>query len=97
MTSLLSGATVAAAALGGKYLIRSFAGAFSGPGIRTFYKGGFEAVMTKREAADAEKVKQAYKKVMMGNHPDAGGSPFIARKVNEARDLLMKQNKHEIG
>ncbi|XP_071546251.1 mitochondrial import inner membrane translocase subunit TIM14-like isoform X2 [Panulirus ornatus] len=64
-----------------------------------YYKGGFEPKMTKREAglilnlspnADPVKVKAAYKKMMLANHPDRGGSPYISAKLSEAKDLLDK-------
>ncbi|XP_070160436.1 mitochondrial import inner membrane translocase subunit TIM14 isoform X2 [Polyergus mexicanus] len=64
-----------------------------------YYKGGFEPKMTKREAslilgvsptASKGKVKDQFKKVMSVNHPDRGGSPYIAAKINEAKDLLDK-------
>ncbi|XP_031825630.1 mitochondrial import inner membrane translocase subunit TIM14 [Nomia melanderi] len=64
-----------------------------------YYKGGFEAKMTRREAslilgvsptANKAKVKERFKKVMAVNHPDRGGSAYIAAKVNEAKDLLEK-------
>ncbi|XP_011505948.1 PREDICTED: mitochondrial import inner membrane translocase subunit TIM14 isoform X2 [Ceratosolen solmsi marchali] len=64
-----------------------------------YYKGGFEQKMTRREAglilgvspgAPRAKVKEQFKKVMSANHPDRGGSPYIAAKVNEAKDLLEK-------
>ena len=64
-----------------------------------YYKGGFEAKMTRREAslildvsptANKVKVKQQFKKIMAVNHPDRGGSPYIAAKINEAKDLLEK-------
>ncbi|XP_015602177.1 mitochondrial import inner membrane translocase subunit TIM14 isoform X2 [Cephus cinctus] len=64
-----------------------------------YYKGGFEPKMTRREAslilgvsptANKVKVKEHFKKVMSANHPDRGGSPYIAAKINEAKDLLEK-------
>lgn len=62
-----------------------------------YYKGGFEPKMSKREAslilgvspsASKTKVKDAHKKIMVLNHPDRGGSPYLAAKINEAKDLM---------
>ncbi|PRW57663.1 Mitochondrial import inner membrane translocase subunit TIM14 [Chlorella sorokiniana] len=66
--------------------------------MRAFYKGGFQPEMNRREAAlilgvresaPEEKVKEAHRRIMIANHPDAGGSSFIAAKVNEAKDMLL--------
>lgn len=66
---------------------------------KTFYDGGFDDKMTKREAAlilgvresaATERVKDAHRKILLLNHPDRGGSAYIAAKVNEAKDLLLK-------
>ena len=40
--------------------------------------------------SDRSKIKEAFKRVMTYNHPDKGGSPYIASKINEAKDLLEK-------
>lgn len=34
--------------------------------------------------------QNAYKKMMLTNHPDRGGSPYISAKLSEAKDLLDK-------
>jgi DnaJ family protein C protein 19 len=104
-TPLIVGAAVAAAALAGKYGIQAWQ-AFKArpptPRLRKFYEGGFQPTMTRREAAlilglregaPADKVKEAHRKVMVANHPDAGGSDYLASKVNEAKDVMLGKTK----
>ncbi|CDP04286.1 unnamed protein product [Coffea canephora] len=58
--------------------------------------------MTRREAAlilgirenvTADKVKEAHRKVMVANHPDAGGSHYLASKINEAKDVMLGKKR----
>eukprot|EP00252_Welwitschia_mirabilis_P002242 TRINITY_DN12150_c0_g1_i1.p1 TRINITY_DN12150_c0_g1~~TRINITY_DN12150_c0_g1_i1.p1 ORF type:complete len:112 (+),score=10.10 TRINITY_DN12150_c0_g1_i1:335-670(+) len=104
-TPFLVGFSVAAAAVAGRYGIQAFNALKARPPtprIRRFYDGGFQPSMTRREAAlilgvrekaNPEKIKESHRRVMIANHPDAGGSDYLATKVNEAKDLLLRKSQ----
>lgn len=59
-----------------------------------------ESVMTKElaleilgldEAANQEQVTKAHRTLMQKMHPDRGGTDYLAKKINTAKDFLMKE------
>ena len=90
----------------GAFTLAYFAAGFiksNQPGIngKAFVKGGFGQKMTAKEALQILnlketnlsklKLKEQHRKLMMANHPDKGGSSYLATKVNEAKDFLEKR------
>ena len=98
LTPIVLGVGVAAVGVLAKYGFSILRGG-SAAGSK-YSKGGFDPKMNKREAAlilalnernlTRTKIKASHRKIMISNHPDRGGSPYIASKVNEAKAYLDK-------
>lgn len=47
-------------------------------------------VLGLNEGADTEAIEEAYKTLIKKNHPDQGGTDWLASRLNEARSILLE-------
>lgn len=63
----------------------------SSPPTRRMSEEEALSVLGLKPGASAEDVRSAYRKLIAQLHPDKGGTDYLAAKINEARDLLLRR------
>merc|ERR1712080_88895 len=114
MTSLIiSGLGIAGAAYAGRFALRAAKKVdwmkvkkaipdLPDLSLNAYYKGGFDAKMSKREAAlvlgvsqnaNTQKVRDSHRRIMIANHPDKGALLILLRRSTKLKTLWRERRK----
>ena len=71
----------------------------TGPGAAPAASGAMSReealrILGLKDGAGRQDIKEAYRRLMAQLHPDRGGSDYLAAKVNQAKDFLLKEHLH---
>lgn len=61
----------------------------SSPPSGSMSRGEALQVLDLAEDASPEQIREAHRRLMLANHPDRGGSTFLAAQINRAKDVLL--------
>jgi len=60
------------------------------PASTTMDKQQARQILEVKDNASEEEITAAHKRMMAKNHPDKGGSTYLASQINQAKDVLLK-------
>ena len=69
--------------------IRATAAPPAQPGKQAMSRAEALDILGLEEGASADEIETAYKALIVKNHPDQGGTDWLAARLNEARDILL--------
>ena len=61
------------------------------PKLRLTDEAEARAILGLDRGADAQAIRAAHRRLVADAHPDRGGSTDLTRRINAARDLLLKR------